>query len=75
MSHEIRTPLNGIIGLSNLLLETSLTNTQKKYLEQSNTSSKALLHVINDILDFSKLEVNKIEDKPELILAFERNEK
>ncbi|WP_122893818.1 CHASE domain-containing protein [Arcobacter peruensis] len=61
MSHEIRTPLNGIIGLSNLLLETSLTNTQKKYLEQSNTSSKALLHVINDILDFSKLEVNKIE--------------
>lgn len=61
MSHEIRTPLNGIIGLTNLLLETPLSDIQKNYLTKSIVSSKALLHVINDILDYSKIEVNKIE--------------
>ena len=61
MSHEIRTPLNGIIGLSNLLLETPLSDIQKNYLTKSIISSEALLHVINDILDYSKIEVNKIE--------------
>lgn len=61
MSHEIRTPLNGIIGLTNLMLETPLTDIQKNYLSKSIISSEALLHVINDILDYSKIEVNKIE--------------
>ena len=61
MSHEIRTPLNGIIGLTNLMLETEVTSVQKNYLKKSIVSSKALLHVINDILDYSKIEVNKIE--------------
>ena len=61
MSHEIRTPLNGIIGLTNLTLETKLSDVQRNYLTKSIISSEALLHVINDILDYSKIEVNKIE--------------
>jgi PAS domain S-box-containing protein len=60
MSHELRTPLNGIIGFSNLLLSTALSDTQKKFLEMICVSSKNLLELISDVLDFSKIEAGKL---------------
>ncbi|NJM78814.1 MAG: hypothetical protein HC854_02865 [Flavobacterium sp.] len=60
MSHEIRTPLNGIIGFSKLLLNTSITEVQKQYLQTVNQSAESLLDVVNDILDLSKIEAGKL---------------
>ena len=60
-SHEIRTPLNGIIGMTQLALETSLSDEQREYLEAVAVSGQNLLAIVNDILDISKIESGKME--------------
>ncbi|MDN5359252.1 MAG: hypothetical protein PWQ84_315 [Thermotogaceae bacterium] len=65
MSHEIRTPLNGIIGFSELLQMSGLSDKQQEYMQAVKNSADSLMDIINDILDFSKIEAGKLELNPE----------
>lgn len=61
MSHEVRTPMNGIIGMTELALETDLSSRQRDYLNIVMKSGESLINIINDILDFSKIEAGKLQ--------------
>ncbi|MGH9720563.1 MAG: response regulator, partial [Bryobacteraceae bacterium] len=60
MSHEVRTPMNGLIGRSQLLLESKLGGEQREYAEMIRNCGESLLTILNDILDFSKIEAGKM---------------
>ena len=61
MSHQIRTPMNGVIGMTNVLLQTKLSPEQREYTAIIRNSGEALLSILDDVLDYSKIEAGKIE--------------
>ena len=64
MSHELRTPMNGLLGMTELLMMSDVTEQQEDYLRTMNQSGQALLTIINDILDFSKISAGKMSMDP-----------
>ncbi|MEA3366250.1 MAG: ATP-binding protein, partial [Candidatus Hydrogenedentes bacterium] len=63
-SHEIRTPINGVIAMTDLLLDTDLTSSQRRYVETIQRSGRALLSLIGDILDYSRIEAGRLTITP-----------
>jgi len=61
MSHEIRTPMNGVLGMTNIMMQSSLDENQREYLNTIKNSGESLLELLNDILDFSKIESGKMQ--------------